>query len=333
MRSLHLSLTLMTFLFAMIDLHELPRKFELFGTLNGRLKRSVETTPQPHVTVHHYHYYYYCCPDMAARVKSDPRLAQALHNASCSFDKSSVRCEVPSSQQHQQHQQQQQHHPQQQQQHQQQHPQQQQHHPQQQQQHQQQHPQQQQQQQHTQQQQQHAQQQQQQQQQQHTQQQQQHAQQQHPQQQQQHPQQQKTQTMKPYRADPFYIDRLFNDPFGKQFFDFVTDNFVRRDSERELDECLTSAFDDPICTDFFNFFNQNFMRKPEKHVAQTNHSTPVPLHASQPGNTQQPHQFKDLEHFRKVDSMFNELENNMKKAFSKTSDLGKMLGVRFDDFR
>lgn len=79
------------------------------------------------------------------------------------------------------------------------------------------------------------------------------------------------------KNDAFSFSVLFDDPIAKDFYNFVTTNFVKRDNPIKIAEikCETdplSVLEDPICKEFFNLFTQTFVRKPENTTANPDQS-------------------------------------------------------------
>lgn len=67
-----------------------------------------------------------------------------------------------------------------------------------------------------------------------------------------------------------------NDSVDKDFHDFVTNNFIKREIPLQVAEihCESNpltVLEDPVCKEFLNLFTQTFMRKPENSTSSPEH--------------------------------------------------------------
>uniref|UniRef100_A0A1B6JJB7 Uncharacterized protein n=1 Tax=Homalodisca liturata TaxID=320908 RepID=A0A1B6JJB7_9HEMI len=131
----------------------------------------------------------------------------------------------------------------------------------------------------------------------------------------------------PLQNAAFGFGMALDTPIGRDFFEFISKNFVKKDSPGQPNTCQGNIahnnLEDPVCREFFNFFSQNFMRKGEQStVTPTQPPTPVPTQACQSGHFQgSMHEFNDMK------TMFDTLKNEMEDTISKTADIAKKMGM------
>uniref|UniRef100_A0A1B6LLH8 Uncharacterized protein n=1 Tax=Graphocephala atropunctata TaxID=36148 RepID=A0A1B6LLH8_9HEMI len=139
------------------------------------------------------------------------------------------------------------------------------------------------------------------------------------------------QNQNPNQNAAFGFGMVVNDPVEKEFFEFITKNFIKKEAPGQKNNCQgnfgSNNLEDPVCREFFNFFSQNFVRRPEQKTAPPPPTPPPTLAPTQAQHGQGAHFQGSIHEFNDMKTMFDTLQHEMKDTISKTADMAKKMGL------
>lgn len=130
------------------------------------------------------------------------------------------------------------------------------------------------------------------------------------------------------RDGEYNFNAFFDDPVGKEFFDFITKRFVERRKGNDRNERFPYKFKDNVCNEFFKLLEKIIRRKSQQNVRERNIGLPrefLTLLRKKKKRKKSSRKTSNIKY------LVNALQQEMKGVLSEVSDISDSVSGSIDE--